>query len=73
MSVDRTEHETKFIKEYCRKLMVKVCAQVASDGEYSPIAEPYFSTMLSQGFLTKKKPHLPTAKGWKVATAFLKR
>jgi len=68
-----SEHEQKFIKEYCRKMMVSICYQVAKDGEYSPIEEPYFSTMLSIGFLTKREPHLPTAKGWKVATAFLKR
>ena len=68
-----SEHEQKFIREYCRKLMVSVCYQVAKDGEYVQIAEPYYSMMLSIGFLSKREPHLPTAKGWKVATAFLKR
>lgn len=67
------EHRQKFIKEYCRKLMVTVCAEYVKNETYTPIAEPYFSTMLSLGFLSKREPHKPTAKGWKVATAFLKR
>ena len=67
------EHRQKFIKEYCRKMMVVVCAEYARTETYPPIIEPYFSTMLSLGFLTKREPHTPTAKGWKVATAFLKR
>lgn len=67
------EHRQKFIKEYCRKLMVTVCAEYVKNETYTPIAEPYFSTMLNLGFLSKREPHKPTAKGWKVATAFLKR
>lgn len=71
--MERSEHEEKFIREYCRKLMVKICDEIARDGEYSNIPEPYKSKMLKLGWLSKRENHLPTAAGWKVATAFLKR
>ena len=68
-----SEHEQKFIREYCRKLMVSICDRVVRDGDYGVIEEPYKATMLSLGWLSKRDNHLPTAKGWKIATSFLKR
>jgi len=71
--MERSENEEKFIRENCRKLMVRICDEVAREGEYADIAEPYKSKMLKLGWLSKKENHLPTASGWKVATSFLKR
>ncbi len=70
--MERSEHEEKFIREYARKLMVKICDEVARDGEYSQPPEPYFEILKKRGWLSKRDG-LPTAAGWKVATAFLKR
>jgi hypothetical protein len=53
--------------------MVRICDQIARDGEYEPVPEPYFEILKKRGWLSKRENHLPTAAGWKVATAFLKR
>lgn len=71
--MERSENEELFIREYARKLMVRICDQVARDGEYEPVPEPYFEILKKRGWLSKKENHLPTEAGWKVATAFLKR
>lgn len=68
-----SEHEEKFVREYCRKLMVGLCDQVIRTGQYKDIPQVYVDKMLGLGWLSKKENHLPTAKGWKVASAFLKR
>lgn len=68
-----TDHQEKFMREYCRKLMVSICDQVIRTGEYQDIPQVYKDKMLSLGWLGKKGNHLPTSKGWQVASAFLKR
>ena len=70
--MERSEHEEKFIREYARKLMVKICDEVARDGAYNTVSEHYFEILKKRGWLSKKNG-MPTAAGWKVATAFLKR
>lgn len=71
--MERSEHEIKFMKEYCKRMMTVVCVQHAIDQTYPPITEPYFSMMLSMGLLGKREPHAPTAKGWKTATTQLRK
>ena len=71
--MERSEHETKFMKEYCKKMMVSVCAQYAKDQTYPLPIEPYFSMMKDMGLLAKREPHAPTAKGWKTATTVLRK
>lgn len=68
-----TEHEEKFVREYCRKLLVSICDQVIRTGQYEDIPTVYKEKMLALGWLGKKDNHLPTSKGWQVASAFLKR
>lgn len=68
-----TDHQEKFMREYCRKLMVSICDQVLRTGTYQDPPLVYKDKMLSLGWLGKRENHLPTSKGWQVAKAFLKR
>ena len=71
--MERSEHEIKFMKEYCKRMMTVVCANYARDQTYPPLPDPYLSMMKDMGLLGKREPHAPTAKGWKTATTQLRK
>ena len=77
----RTKAEENFIDQYTRKMMVEWAKQSIAFGS---VSEPttadlksgmmvYFDHALAKGWLTKRTPHKLTAKGFNVATSFLKR
>jgi len=72
-----TKGELDFIDQYTRSLMVG-WAHIAIGGAGIPDTPgqrdtPYFKHAMSKGWLTKKEPCRPTASGFKVAAAFLRR
>lgn len=74
---DFTKGEQDFIHEYTRSLMVG-WAHLAIGGGSVPDnpgqrGTPYFKYAMERGWLTKKEPCRPTAAGFKVAAAFLRR
>ena len=77
--MERTAHETKFINEYTRKLLVDWANVCRQNGElpadqFDPESEnPYVQHAFKKGWITKRLPRKLTSGGWGTAAAFLKR
>lgn len=73
----RTKAEENFIDQYTRKLLVDwAYTQTVNPMALKAVIEgrPVFvEHALKKGWLTKRTPHKLTAKGFSVATSFLKR
>tara|TARA_B100001094_G_scaffold282235_1_gene294213 strand:+ start:4023 stop:4310 length:288 start_codon:yes stop_codon:yes gene_type:complete len=78
---ERTKAEENFIDQYTRKLLVDwAYTQTVRPMDEDPLksmhlhGRPVFlEHALARGWLTKRTPHRLTAKGFSVATSFLKR
>lgn len=78
---ERTKAEEAFIDQYTRKMMVSWAKQSIAFGSVNDPTPAdikggmmvYFDFALAKGWLTKRTPHRLTAKGFSVATSFLKR
>ena len=81
METKRTKAEENFIDQHTRKMMVEWAKQsIAFGGLNEPTPADikggmmvYLDHALAKGWLTKRIPHRATAKGFSVATSFLKR
>jgi hypothetical protein len=76
----RSKAEEAFIDQYTRKMMVEWAKQSIAHGGLNEPTTPgkgwmmvYFDHARAKGWLTKRTPHRPTAKGFGVAVSFLKR
>lgn len=67
--------EAAFRDQLARFKLAEVAKlQVAKDpNPTGDLPEMWVSYFLEKGWVTKKTPHMMTAKGWDVATAILKR
>mgnify|MGYP007094902027 CR=1 FL=1 len=74
--MSRSIGELDFIKEYTRSLLVPWAAACVQHGQLPTTALSqgvYLECALENGWLTKSEPRRLTAKGFKAASAFLRR
>jgi len=74
--LSRPKSQLAFIDQFTRRLTVRWADHEIHTGS-PPVLEDYSDEYvefaLSKGWLTKREPRRLTAKGWQVATSFLKR